>query len=748
MKMKKLIYSIFSALALAGLIFSPAVAASQALNPLQAAPSVLSFAMLGRSDALMRGPYATTSLRFSLPANWSFQDGASLNLILTSGLATDAAKSVSEGQPIGASMSVTLNKKLIAVISLTVGTNVSYQIPIQKDALIPALSDGRHDLELFLDASTDCNTNNGIHQTLVMVSSASQFVLPYVEQSPVVDLTKLPLPIYQRDSAYPVDATLVVPDQPSEQEMRAALITAASFGRLTSGKLPFALLSSGQVTDKILADSNLIFLGKASSLSRLQGVNLPAPLANNAFNPQGIQTDDGIMQMAVSPWNKGRSVLVVSGNTDAGVVKAAQALSHGNIQTISNSNLAIVKDVASPGTAAASIDPAALAPATRTFKDLGYDLATLSGPGRNDVVLEFYVTPGFAAGDGSYLDLTFNNSALLDFSRSGLTVFLNENQIGSLRLSDQTATTVTQRMNISPSLVLPGVNQLRIQADLAATTQCSLTDATDLWASILPESSLHLPLQQIPVNGNNLQNLSAYPYPFVNMPTLSNTAFVLSKSDPASWAVASQIAYGFGSQAHGSILDLAVAYDGAVTDDLRNNRDLIVVGLPTDLKLISELKDSLPAPFEAGQNTPVVKNQQVTYRFAPEANIGYLQLLAAPWNPSRTILAVLGSTHDGVQMAGNSLTDSTLRNRLTGNFAYINGENISVVDTRTGFGLGGITTKPEVQSQAAVPVSAPVSSTPAARPGWILPAVVVLAVLIVAVLVVALVLGRRESARD
>ncbi|RPJ27046.1 MAG: hypothetical protein EHM33_09375 [Chloroflexi bacterium] len=751
--MKKLIYSIFSALALAGLfggaLFSPAAAAPQVHDlTLQAAPTALSFAMLGRNDTLMRGPYSTTNLRFSLPANWAFQDGGSLNLILTAGLATDAASPVSEGQPVGASMSVTLNKKLIAVISLVVGTNVAYEIPIQKDALIPTLSDGRHDLELFLDASTDCDTENSLHQTLVMVSSASQFVLPYVEQAPVVDLTKLPQPIYQRDSAFPVNAILVVPDQPSEQEMQAALIVAASFGRLTGGKLPFSLLSSSQVTQKILTDSNLVFLGKASTLSRLQDVDLPAPLLDNAFNPQGIQADDGIMQMAVSPWNNGRSIVVVSGNTDAGVVKAAQALSYGNIQTVSNSNLAVVTDVAPPSIADENIDPAALAPATRTFKDLGYDVATIAGAGRSDTLVEFYVTPGFVASDGSYLDLVFNNSALLDFDRSGLTVFLNEKLIGGLRLSDETAATVTQRLNISPSLVLPGTNQLRIQADLAAHTQCSLANATDLWVSILPESSLHLPLQQTPIDSSNLQNLSAYPYPFVNMPTLSNTAFILSENDPASWAVASQIAYGFGNQAHGSILDLAVAYDGAVTDEIRNNRDLIVVGLPMELKLIAELKDSLPAPFEAGKNTPVITNQQVTYRFAPEASLGYLQLLAVPWNPSRTVLAVLGSTHAGIQMAGNTLTDPGLRDRLTGNFALINAENISVVDTRTGFGLGGIAAGPEVASQAVVPESAPASTTPAARPGWILPVVILLAISIVGVLVFALISGRRESAKS
>jgi Bacterial cellulose synthase subunit len=679
-----------------------------------------------------------------LPTNWAFQEGSSLQLIITSNLVTDAPHPIADGQPIGASMTVTLNKKLIATVPLIEGTNVPYEIPIPQDALIPTLNDGRHDLELFLDASTDCDLNNGLHQTTVMVSSSSQFILPYKEQTPIVDLKILPRPIFQRDSVFPVDAIMVVPDQPSEQEMRAALITAASFGRFSDGNLPFSLLTSNQITQEMVTASNLIFVGKASALSQLQDVELPAPLKNNAFSPQGIQADDGILQMAVSPWSNGRAILVVSGNTDAAVVKAAQALSYGNIQTVSNSNLAIVTDVA-PTTEAQSIDPAELAQA-HTFKDLGHDVHTIAGVGRGEFLVEFYVNPGLIAGEGAYLDLRFNNSALLDFARSGLTVFLNGKLLGGLRLSDETAATVTQRINISPSLVLPGTNQLRIQANLTAPTQCSLADLTNLWVSVLPESSLFVPLAPAIIDSNNLRALSVYPYPFVNLPTLSSAGFVLPKNDPASWAAASQIAYGFGNQAGGSVFDLAVAYDGAVPDELRNNRDLIVIGVPSDLTFISELKDSLPAPFDAGKNDPVVKNLQVTYRFAPGTSIGYLELLAAPWNPARTILAVVGSTSAGVQMATNALTDPALRNRLTGNFALINAENISVMDTRTGIGLGGIAANPEVTSQPVVPVPTLAVSSPAARPTWILPLVSVLALLIVGVLIIAS--SRREPIKN
>lgn len=614
--MKRIMKFIFSALGIsslfAGLFFSPATAAPLNTAALQDTQSAFTFAMLGRTDLLMRGPFSTANIRFSLPVNWTIQEGANLELVLSARVVSNIVEPVAEGGAIGATMTVTLNKQLIATLPLLSGTNVPYQIAIPQTALTPALNDGRHDLELFLDASLDCEIENDVHETTVMVSSTSQFNFPYVEETPLVDLKQLPRPIFQRDLVFPTSAVMVVPDQPSEQEMQAALITAASFGRLSDGNLPFSLHTSSQLTEEMRSASHMIFVGNASAFPQLEEVDLPAPLTNGRFTAAGSQAEDGVLQMAVSPWNTGRAVVVVSGNSDEGVVKAAQALSYGNIQTMSNSNLAIVTSVAPPALENQASDPAG-PPQARTFADLGYDVFTMSGVGQNEVVVEFYVPPGMAASEGAYLDLRYNNSALLDFSRSGLTIFLNDKLLGGLPLTAETAATVTQRLNISPSQVVPGNNELRIRADLNPPTLCALTNVGNLWVSILPESSLSLPVEPAAVDGNGLQSLSIFPYPFINLPTLSNTAFVLPRNDPASWAIASQIAFGFGDQAGGAILDLTAAYDGAVSEELRANRDLIVVGLPSALPLLAEIKDSLPAPFEAGQDDPVLNNLQVTY---------------------------------------------------------------------------------------------------------------------------------------
>lgn len=748
--MNKLIHSLLSGFLLAGLLAGVTFSSGQAieLNRLAAAQTTLTFEQVGQLDTVMRGPYSTITLRFGLPANWNFDNGAMLHLILTSNLITDQENLISDGQYIAATMRVTLNRNVIAVVPLVAGSNVVYDVPIPVEAFVTTLNDGRQDLDLFLDASVDCD--NLYHSTTVIVSSASYFSLPYNEGNPQTDLSLLPRPLYQRDSVFPVDTFMIVPDSPSADEMKAALIAYASFGRMSTGTLPFSLISASQLTQELRDTSNLIFVGKAANLPILQELALPASLENDAFGAAEMQADDGILQMTLSPWNEGRAALVVSGNSDSGVVKAAQALSSGEIQTGLDPNLAIVADVTPPtfGTNLGTNNLGFLPQDTRTFNELGYETLEIAGEGRGSVEIEFYIPPGLVIGEDPYVDLKFNNTALIDFNRSGLILFLNEQMVGSSRLTEETSTTITQQFKIPDVSFLPGNNVLRIEADLAALSLCSAIASSNISLTVFSDSLLHLPLVGAAAGDTAPQDLSFYPYPFINIPTLANTAFILSPANPNSWMVAAQIAAGLGRSSNGPLYDLNVAFDGEVPDEIRTNNDMIVIDLPQDSELITELENSLPAPFETGTNVALVRNQQIVYRFSPEIALSYLELLPAPWDDSRTILIVTGNSNAGVALGGNALFDTSLRSRLRGNLALIKGDQVIVADTRTGLGIGDVTS--ESTNQTAEPDTVPNPSPPSAvpsspeRPLWI-PIVVGVLLLVIVAILITVALSRRSQ---
>lgn len=748
--MKKMFRAVFFALVLASLVGSLGIGVGNAAAPTQTAVptptgngAVIRFDMIGQTDTLLRGPYGTFNARFGLPANWAFKEGASLQLIITANLVTDAAQSVANGQFIGSTLNVNFNKNDIATIPLLAGPNVTYDVPIPPSALNSPMSDGRHELSLFLDAGNDCNDNS--RHTSIVISAASHFTIPYAEQAPALDLTTLPRPIFQRDSIFPVDSKVVVPDSPSAQEMQAALTVASSFGRMSGGDMKVSLIPMSQLTPEMRTGSQLIFVGKSSTLSLLQGIALPSPLQSNKFTDPNMQPDDGVLQLAVSPWNTGRAMLVVGGNSDVGVVKAAQALSNENIQTIGNRNLALIANVMAPSGGPATDN--SLPKESRSFAELGYSSLTMNGVGRSDTYVHFNLPPGYTATEDTYLDLAFNHSGLLDFSRSGLTVFLNGNLIGSVLLSKETASTNTQRIKIPPSSLVTSTNELKFEVDLAPLSQCSFLDFSNLWLSILPESILHMPLQPATAGSASLNDLSSFPYPFAGEPTLSNLAFILPKNDPSAWNTAAQIALQLGRQAAGALFNVGAAFDGEIPDDIRNSRNLIVVGLPGENQLLAELNDSLPAKFEKGSNVAVIQGEQVSYRFPSGSDLGYLELLNSPWNADRVILAVVGSTAAGVQQAGTALTDPILRSRLKGNFVLVNGQTLSVADTRTGLGLASVGDAANVSPQQSViggKQSGQASNTVFSDGmGWIPLVAGALAVIIIVVIIIAVLTRRR-----
>ena len=549
------------------------------------------------------------------------------------------------------------------------------------------------------------------------------------------DLRLLPTPIYQPNLIIPGAAALVVPAAPTADEMKAALIVAAGFGRMSNGELALSFLTASQFSVTAWVNQDLIFVGKPSAFPMLAQTLLPAPVTDAGYLLSEMQPDDGILQMAVSPWDNTHVVLVVGGNTDAGVIKAAQALSTGNIQTGSNPSLAIVAGVRPGGSTVAGGGGSLIPPPTdRTFQDIGYERKFVTGS-QSQVDYQFDIPPGYNVGEGPYLDLVFGNSMLLDYIRSNLEVYLNDHYIGGSRFSDGTAKTGTLRISIRPSFFVSGTNFITILVNLLPLAGAA--EGSFVGARIEPESLIHVPLEPATISSSDLQNLGNYPYPFINDPALSNVAFILPQQDLAAWEVAVQIAFNLGRSANNAPFNLDFAYDGQIPDEVRRNHDLIIIGLPMELATITELRDALPAPFEEGSNVAILTNLPVEYRLPEGVELGYLELLNAPWDSAHTILAVLGNETGGVHQAGVALISLALRSKIKGDFALINGETISSTDTRTGSVVESVVsgTAPTPLVEAVSIETAPVQppSVIAASRDWV-PVVVIGLVLLMAII--------------
>lgn len=745
--MKKLFSSLILILVMAAAALQPAPAAAAQSSE----PGVFTFTDLGlKEDMVLRGPYDSRAIRFDLPATWALQAGSELEIVATAFVSGSDA--LVEQDEIGALLEVSFNDKLQESIPLVLGEKVVYRVAIDAANLVSPYGGGSHKISFFLDAAIDCTYE--FHETTVIIDVNSKANFPHGETTLSLDLQRLPWPIYLERGTFDEPVTVVLPASPTAEELQAGFVVMGAFGRMTGGKIALNSMTADQLTDAVTSQSHLLLVGKPAAFPQLSGASLPVGLTVDQFNAADLKAEDGVVQMLVSPWNASRVILLVSGNTDQAVVKAAQALSTGNLQTGATPNYSIVAQV-NPFPSEGVRGPAAAAVVSDdiSFADLGYSFIEVTGIGTHWVTYEFMVPAGQIPSGEVYLDLSLAASNQVNPDRSEAVVYVNDVQIGNLELTSDVSNLVTSRIFIPASTIRSGINRLDLVFNLIPLDACTLTAFSGLWVNIFPDSTLHLPLEAAPDSAASftLRDLKAYPAPFTSDPSLSTTTFVVSPQDPSSWLLAARIAYDLGTRATNPVLGYHVAFDGQIPDELKTNH-LIVVGEPRNLSILSDMKTAMPAYFESGSNVAVLESLQVIYRISAQKSLGYLQLYNSPWNDQAAILGVFGTTRDGLGYAVSSILDALTRGTLAGNFATLEGLNATVVDTRTGLGIGRFAPSlgPVVtQEDIPVPTQAPLAAAARYETGrqMTLYAILgVLALIVLTLIVVGLMRLRRRRA--
>lgn len=678
--MKKIIYSL---VILGLLLVLPMQTFAQDTQPVIENNTVtVSFADLGITEQDMFSPYGSSRILFATPPNWKLPSTATLTLdldVFFSG--ADAALVTENESGYGGSLDVSFNNQTIASINLTAEGPQTYTVEIPARALVPSRNDQRHELLLFLDASISCEYDI---QTVVSVHPTSSIEIPF-EESPInADLTRLPWPFFVRDPLLPAPLTLiVVPDAPSVTELQAMLNVAAGFGSITNNDFNYKVVSAGRLQEEQWGDSHLVFVGLPEAFSAfLTHIQLPVPVVNGQFaDLSGAYADDGVVQIAQSPWNPNRAVLVISGNSETAVDKAAKAFSTGSLFVNQDPRKTLVSNVSSELLYAQTL--------VEDFYlgDLGYapdsletgGAQSVGGLGGGGLTYVFNVAKEQVNSQEAYIDLVYNHSGILDYGASSVSLRLNGSLIATIQLSDETTALTTLHVDIPPGLFHFGENELTVDATLLPYDSCDVLGTTDYWFTVYPESLIHIPVASMTENLRpSAADLKMFPENFVEDINLSDLAFVLPENSPESWHVASQIAFILGNIQSPTIADIAAAYGSDVPASIVNDRTMVVVGLASTLPMISDLNSHLPAPFDVATDTAAEYGVNVVYSIPPGESVGYLEMIRSPYNAQRTIMVVSGNNDVGVQLASNALILPNLRGQISGVFTVTNGTQVAV----------------------------------------------------------------------
>ncbi|MFQ5408999.1 MAG: cellulose biosynthesis cyclic di-GMP-binding regulatory protein BcsB [Anaerolineales bacterium] len=521
-------------------------------------------------------------------------------------------------------------------------------------------------------------------------------------------------PIYQPARLVPHATTLVVADDPTATQVQAALTVAAAFGRMSAGQLPLSLTPEAMLSDADRSANDLIFVG---------------PFSAPGSHAVPSDPEDGIIEIIASPWNPERVMLIVTGNSEDGILKAARALSSGNIQTSATSDLALVVN-ASVGQLPRSVSP------VRALADLGYGNVTIDRAGPSSTEYEFFIPSGQQPAGEAALELVISHATTLDYSRSTLTINVNTEHIGSIELQDGTSQSGRTQLTLPASALRSGFNTLAIAADLIPANACGETTPPEVWLTVRPESQLQIPLAPKPNSAARELALGEYPDVFAARPALDSAAFVVAAGDVVGLQVATQIAFDLGADARGSGVTMgptALFDDGNVLDVLTEKAPLFV-GRAGRLPSIAGLSNQLPVPFAPGEDY-AREVGGVVYRLPEGASIGYLEMF--PWPGGDVALAVLGTDDAGLLRAAGTLLDAPALQQLSGNFAVLGADQVLAFQVDAN--AGSIAPSPREDEPTPQPD----------RPGWIVPALAVSSGLtVLVVLIVLLGAWRGRRARD
>ena len=701
--------------------------------------ATVTFAELGYRETSLVSPFDSTRVLFSLPANWRLAPGGEVQLDYEVTLSGADAGLIGSQNPYGGTLTVDFNNQLVTTISLKELGSHTMQFTLPPNSLTSVRQDGRHQLTISLNAQFSCLYNIS---ALVVIKPTSTFKLPFEVSAPELNLSRLPSPFYLRNALVPDHTLLVVPNDPDIKELQAALNVMSGFGSLVGDKFDFGLVSANELTDETLAASNVIFVGRPDEFDKLANIKFPLAIENKKF--VGLPTEsetDGILEMAISPWNDSKVALLVSGNSIEAVDKAASAVSSGRVLIYQNPALAYVADVQPLSDSLPVVE-------NFTLQSLGYKNETLSGIGLNSVEYLFNASKEQLNSKDSSIDLIYYHSGLLDYGFSSFSVELNSEVISSTAFSKETEQLSTLQVKIPPGLLRFGENRLTVSARMLTTTSCDVTGFSDPWLTISDQSSFHLPATTN-VNSNTpaFLDLKFFPNLFMTHSDLGDVAFVLPKSTPSTWKIAGQMAYELGRNSNPLISNLEAAYADDVPQKVLDEKSLIVIGKSSTVPLLSQINNQLPAPFDIASDTASESNMQVIYRIPKGMSVGYLELLNSPFNVEKPILVMAGNSDEGLVMAGNALLLNELRNQLTGVFAVTNGTQIATGSASSAFSAVG-TLVPAQGSVLTTPVVL-TSNAPATlpAPSWLLPVLVISGIailLIIGWVLVNALSGRRE----
>ena len=629
---------------------APAPPAVVAAQPSQAR----TFREFGYTDRTARTIYGGLSYSFALPGGRAPRPGSELELVISHSPLLVPDRST---------VSVIVNGQTTTSAFLTTENHLRGRVraPLPAEGFSPhgLVVQVQFTMRLTRDECEDAQ-NPALWAT---VHDESQLILSPrpPEQGPgLEDLPALFTPRGAASAATPEPLTLVLPPEPSAEELDAAGIVAFQYGRWLAAAREEPLLQVGMTIPK---DRPSILIGTGGSLLTFSAIG-PLGWNGQAFTTAGgrVPTDEGVLAIGRSD----APSLLVSGATPEAVRDAAVALARPEYAALLRGEYIIVSG-AWPGD---PTPPQAWQFGAASFVQLGTGRIEFFGPGEHTLLLTHERPAGWMLEEGSTLELVIESPPALRAETSWVAVSVNGIDAGAHQLAPPAGDAGRYRFvlpvdELNTSLQSQPLRRLALQVRLYLDLHqsgCAQSAPAGVHAVLLPSSTWRLPHSEY-----RGLDLGRFPAGLVRPEGVRLSVVVPDRPSEAELTAGLQVLAAVGRW---STLDIK-ALPRLVTAAGLSNRDrdrdnLVLIGGPD--------RNTVGAAAVRQNSSLFKESDPPAHQLSGSGRRGVLHLARSPWGRGRMLLILTGDDPDGLRIASLALAQSRDLAQLRGRTAVVAGD--------------------------------------------------------------------------
>lgn len=269
----------------------------------------------------------------------------------------------------------------------------------------------------------------------------TQLVFNYTPTLPAVNLAQYPYPIIDPLTYSPARIRYLVPEAPDQAEVEAMALVNTNLGQAAQKKeINTSLAYANSPPPPI---DHLVMIGTPGDNPAIpKTVSTMGPFAVRGdtwtYQGQELEKDAGMVFYIPDPHAGNRALLVISGNSQAGVLRAAKYLSTPQPNPARAGTFALINSDWKPSARALTVKPRFIEKETRTFAEMEFTDQKVEKINAPPITYKIPVVSDFRKeGSALWLDLDYSYSPDLNDTFSSLEIRMNDISIANVPLMDR-----------------------------------------------------------------------------------------------------------------------------------------------------------------------------------------------------------------------------------------------------------------------------------------------------------------------